>query len=133
VYAHTGSDEIARLLAYACGSGESLREPSMHQSPHEAAFPSLSPDEMDFIRGHARRQTFADGEVVFRAGQADIDFFVVESGAIEIINPTADNATVVVHQPGEFAGDIDMLTRRPVIVTAVARGYETAVLRVPGG
>jgi len=105
----------------------------MHQSPHEAAFPSLSPDEMDFIRGHARRQTFADGEVVFRAGQADIDFFVVESGAIEIINPTADNATVVVHQPGEFAGDIDMLTRRPGIVTAIARGNETAVLRVPGG
>src|SRR3989441_6958952 len=38
---------------------------------------------------------------------------------------------VVTHGPGEFAGDIDLLTRRPVIVTAVARG-RTRLLRVPG-
>ena len=80
----------------------------------EAAFPTLTTQEMDFIRSHATRQTCRDGEVVFKAGQAGIDFFVVESGELEIINPTADNASVTVHAAGHFAGDIDMLTRRPL-------------------
>src|SRR5215212_4864075 len=93
----------------------------------EAAFPSLTPREMDFIRAHATRQTYNDGDVVFKAGQA-IDFFVVESGELEILNPTADNASVTIHKADHFAGDIDMLTRRPVIVTAVARGPETVLL-----
>src|SRR5215208_3473168 len=97
----------------------------------EAAFPTLTDTEMNFVRAHAARQEYNDGDVVFRAGQAAIDFFVVESGELEIINPTADNASVTVHTPGHFAGDIDMLTRRPVIVTAVARGAKTVLLRVP--
>src|SRR5262249_27376439 len=33
--------------------------------------------------------------------------------------------------PGQFAGDIDLLTRRPVIVNGVARG-KTKLMRVPG-
>jgi thioredoxin reductase (NADPH) len=37
----------------------------------------------------------------------------------------------VTHGPRQFAGDIDLLTRRPVIVNAVARG-KTKLLRVPG-
>jgi thioredoxin reductase (NADPH) len=98
----------------------------------EVAFPTLTPDEMEFIRSHATRQTYSDGELVFKAGQADIDFFVVESGLVEILNPTADDAHVVDHPPGEFCGDIDLITRRPVIVNAVARGPRTVCLRVRG-
>ncbi len=98
---------------------------------NEVAFPILTPEEMDFIRAHGERVTYNDGDVVFKAGEAAIDFFAVESGELEIINPTADDASVTVHKAGEFAGDIDMLTRRPVIVTAVARGPRTVLLRVP--
>src|SRR3954471_21693324 len=104
----------------------------MEESSRDRAFPRLTDDEMDLVRQMAVRQSAADGQVVFRAGQADIDFFVVESGELEILNPTNNNARIVVHQAGEFAGDIDMLPRRPVIVTAVARGEDTVLLRVPG-
>ena len=38
---------------------------------------------------------------------------------------------IVVHEPGQFSGDIDLLTGRPVIVNAVARG-NTRVLCIPG-
>src|SRR5207237_253030 len=38
---------------------------------------------------------------------------------------------VVTHRPGQFAGDIDLLTRRPVIVNGIARG-PTKLMRVPG-
>ncbi len=68
---------------------------------------------------------------MFHVGQPDLDLFVVESGAIEIINPADEDRHVVMHGPGQFAGDIDLLTRRPVIVNAIARG-RTQVIRVPG-
>jgi thioredoxin reductase (NADPH) len=74
---------------------------------------------------------FKDGETVFRAGDAELDLFVIESGAVDILNPAADNSIIVTHGPRQFAGDIDLLTRRPVIVTGVAHG-ETTLLRVPG-
>src|SRR5256885_3171030 len=105
----------------------------MELASAESAFPKLSADEMDLVRAAAERVEYADGQALFHAGDADIDFFVVESGSVEIINPTDDDRTIVVHQPREFVGDIDMLTRRPVIVTAIAHGDPHAVLlRVPG-
>jgi thioredoxin reductase (NADPH) len=94
------------------------------------AFPKLEASELALLRPLAVPCTYEDGQTVFRAGDADLDLFVVESGALEILNPADDNRSVVTHGPGQFAGDIDLLTRRPVIVTAVARG-RTRLMRVP--
>src|SRR5947209_6713230 len=98
----------------------------------EAAFPRLTDAEVALIRPFATACEYADGDVVFRAGQSEIDLFVVESGQIEIQNPTNGHERIVVHDAGQFSGDIDLLTRRPVIVSAIARG-KTRALRVPGG
>src|SRR5947208_5276717 len=95
------------------------------------AFPRLEPADIEALKPLATPCTFEDGQVVFRAGDADLDLFVVESGSIEIINTSDDNRHVVTHGPGQFAGDIDLLTRRPVIVTGIARG-QTRLMRVPG-
>jgi thioredoxin reductase (NADPH) len=97
----------------------------------DMAFPRLPSDEIELVRTVAQAQVFREGDFVFKAGQKDIDLFVIERGAIEVINPTDHNRPVVMHGPGEFTGDIDLLTRRPTIVTGIARG-ETSVLRVPG-
>src|SRR6266566_8267708 len=96
-----------------------------------AAFPQLTEAELAVVRPLATAREYADGEIVFRAGQADIDLYIVESGQIEIQNPTDGHSVIVVHEPGQFSGDIDLLTGRPVIVTAVARG-QTRVLCIPG-
>src|SRR5438045_3183666 len=95
------------------------------------AFPQLDASDLAALAPLATACSFEDGETVFRAGQADLDLFVVESGAIEILNAADNNSHVVTHGPGQFAGDIDLLTRRPVIVTGVARG-RTRLMRVPG-
>ncbi|HEX8521861.1 MAG TPA: FAD-dependent oxidoreductase [Tepidisphaeraceae bacterium] len=95
------------------------------------AFPKLDEGELAALRPLATVCTYEDGETIIHAGDADIDLFVVESGAIEIHNPADDNSLVVTHGPGQFAGDIDLLTRRPVIVSGIAQG-PTTVLRVPG-
>jgi thioredoxin reductase (NADPH) len=95
------------------------------------AFPKLNEAELAALRPMAVSCEFEDGQTIVHAGQADIDLLVVESGGIEILNPSDDNRTIVIHRPGDFAGDIDMLTRRPIIVSMVAHG-KTRVLRVPG-
>jgi thioredoxin reductase (NADPH) len=101
-------------------------------SPTETiAFPSLTATDIELLRPMATACSFKDGETVFRAGDAEVDLFVVESGGLEILNPADGHRPIVTHHPGQFAGDIDLLTRRPVIVTAVARG-KTQLLRVPG-
>jgi len=94
------------------------------------AFPKLDTSDLAALAPLANLCTFEDGQTVFRSGDADLDLFVVDSGAIEILNPS-DNSHIVTHGPGQFAGDIDLLTRRPVIVTGVARGA-TRLMRVPG-
>jgi thioredoxin reductase (NADPH) len=97
----------------------------------ETAFPRLTAAEIAILKPLATACDCADGETVFRAGQADIDFFVIESGQIDILNPADLNQVIVEHGPGQFSGDIDLLTGRPVMVTGVARG-KSRVWRVPG-
>lgn len=94
------------------------------------AFPTLSERQIGTLSKFAISRHFADGDALFQAGVSPATFFVVLSGAVEILDHSGDEPrTVVVHQPGEFTGDIDILTRRVTVVSAVARG-ETDVFEV---
>ena len=95
------------------------------------AFPHLRPGDLDQLRPFGTPCSYEDGQVVFSAGDAPADLFIVESGAMEILNPAQDNRSVVTHGPGQFSGDIDLLTRRPPLVTGVARG-RTQLMRIDG-
>src|SRR6516164_314535 len=96
----------------------------------ESAFPRLTSAELALVKALAKPCDYADGGLIFRAGQADIDLYIVEAGQMEIRNPTDGDRLIAVHEPGHFSGDIDVLTGRPVIVTAVAKG-PTRLLCVP--
>src|SRR5687767_1167964 len=77
---------------------------------NQIAFPTLNDVELQMFEAMACAQEYADGEIVFHAGDADLDLFVVKSGAIDILNPTDGDRLIVTHGPGQFAGDIDLLT-----------------------
>lgn len=94
------------------------------------AFPRLEAYDLKILKPLSDSVSFSDGQIVFRAGDVDLDLFVVETGGIKILNPCDGNRHIVTHGPGQFAGDIDLLTHRPVIVTGVACG-QTQVLRIP--
>ncbi len=83
------------------------------------AFPTL--DEKDIARlstrGHPR--DVKAGETLFEQGDRNFCFFVVLDGAVEIVEHATDTPHVVVtHHPGQFTGDVDMLTGRVALVTA---------------
>lgn len=94
------------------------------------AFPRLEAHDLELLKSISDIVSFSDGQIVFRAGDVDLDLFVVETGGIKIFNPSDDNRLIVTHGPGQFSGDIDLLTHRPVIVTGVASG-QTTLLRIP--
>lgn len=93
----------------------------------KTAFPTLSDEELATLAEHAKVRQFADGEPLFESGDRDFDFHVVKRGKVEIVERSSGEAKpVVVHGEREFVGDIDLLTERPAVVTAIARdGCET--------
>jgi CRP-like cAMP-binding protein len=93
------------------------------------AFPHLTAPDLEQLRLFGTTCSYEDGQVIFSAGGDAVDLFIVESGAMEILNPAQDNRSVVTHGPGQFSGDIDLLTRRPPLVTGVARG-RTHLIRI---
>jgi thioredoxin reductase (NADPH) len=90
-----------------------------------AAFPTLTAEQIAAL-GHctdASVKTYHDGDTLFAVGQRDFKFFVVKSGAVEIIDLSGDAPRrVALHGPGEFTGDVSHLTGTSSVVTAVARG-----------
>jgi thioredoxin reductase (NADPH) len=61
----------------------------------------------------------------------DYDFFVVESGAVAIVQGYGDdNRVIAVLRPHRFVGELSLLTGEPMLLTAVARDAGE-VIQVP--
>ena len=77
------------------------------------------------------RRRVSAGEYLYRQGDAAYDFFVVLSGAIEIIAGSGSDEHVIArHTAGRFLGELNLLTGLRVFVSArVAEGGD--VLAVP--
>ncbi len=87
------------------------------------AFPRLSEAECEKLAKRADVRRFEDGEALFEAGDRDYPFHVVKSGQVQIVESSSGELRkVVVHGKAEFIGDIDLLTDRPALVSAVALG-----------
>jgi thioredoxin reductase (NADPH) len=84
-------------------------------------FPVLTPAQIERIGRVAKRRKVPEGQLLFDAGDQNICFFVVLSGAIAIEQPVGDAfEPVVVHGPGQFTGEINMLSARRSLVRARA-------------
>ncbi len=89
------------------------------------AFPTLDETQISQLASctHAEPKLFRDGQTLFAAGERNMNFFVVKSGEVEIVDRSGDERkTVTIHRHGEFTGDISHLTGLPAVVSGVARG-----------
>src|SRR3954466_2314337 len=97
----------------------------------DVANPRLDDAEIAALKTIGTMRNLRDGEPLFQVGERRGGFFVVLSGAVEILDPSGEQPRILgLHQPGEFTGDIDILSRRRPVVSAMARG-DTQVLHVP--
>jgi thioredoxin reductase (NADPH) len=98
-------------------------------SPAETeAFPTLTAAQIARIAPLASERDFADGESLWNAGDRNRPLFVVVRGEVEILS--GSDHVVTVHNVGAFTGDVDLLSGRPVVVHARARGA-VRVLELP--
>jgi thioredoxin reductase (NADPH) len=87
----------------------------------DIAFPVLERPDIEALAERGREREVRAGETLFSEGSREFPFFVVLDGAIEIVEHSRGTPhTVVVHQPGEFTGDVDMLSGRRTLVQGKA-------------
>jgi thioredoxin reductase (NADPH) len=89
------------------------------------AFPTLDAAQIDELGRCTRAEPkfFRNGQILFKVGDRDINFFIVRSGEVEIVDCSGDERkTVTFHRPGQFTGDISHLTGLPAVVSAIVRG-----------
>jgi len=84
---------------------------------HAQAFPRLTPAQIARIRALAKERPVRAGEVLFEPGDTNVPFFVLLSGRMEIVQPgLAGEQPVASHGPGEFTGEMTMITGRRCLV-----------------
>jgi thioredoxin reductase (NADPH) len=85
----------------------------------ERIFPKLTDEQISRMQEYGHIRAVKLGEVLVEQGYSNVPFFVVISGEIEILRPSGDIETLItVHGPGQFTGEINMLSGRRALFRA---------------
>ncbi|PYQ29725.1 MAG: pyridine nucleotide-disulfide oxidoreductase [Acidobacteria bacterium] len=108
----------------------SLPIPLTGTSPAEHVFPTLTQPQIERLASHGRVRQVRDGEVLIEAGDETVPFFVVRAGQIEMIQPSGAQEKIVArHGPGQFTGELNLLSGRRALMRArVSRAGEVIEL-----
>jgi thioredoxin reductase (NADPH) len=92
----------------------------------QEAFPKLTAAQMERLARRGRLRRVEAGEVLWEAGQESIPFIVVVAGEIEMsLSTTAQETIIAHHGPGQFTGEINLLSGRRALARAkVTQGGE---------
>jgi thioredoxin reductase (NADPH) len=83
----------------------------------EQVFPTLTPGQIARIAAHGSKRRFERGEMLVEPGAHVIRFFVVTAGSVEAFQPSRDSELLItVHRPGQFTGEVNLLSGRPALV-----------------
>src|ERR687897_1087788 len=94
-------------------------------------FPRLTAAQIEQLAEHAETVSFSPGEILFEQVQRETPFFVVLSGAVDIIDRQPDGDHYFTQcQAGTFAADISMFTGEPTLARGVI-AEESSILVVP--
>ena len=102
----------------------------LHDPNEEALFPRLEGDALELVRAEGTELDLEPGAVLFSEGNTDYNFFVVLEGEVRITKTVGgEEQLLAIHSPGEFTGEISMLTGEPAIATGRSEG-RSRVIRV---
>ena len=84
----------------------------------DQTFPKLTPEQIARVAVHGRVRRVESGEELVKVGALIPLFFIITSGSIEVVQPDENGETTVrVIGPGEFTGEVSMLSGRRSLVT----------------
>jgi thioredoxin reductase (NADPH) len=81
------------------------------------AFPHLTPVQIDRVRAVSKERRVTPGEILFQPGDTNVPFFVLLSGAMEIVLQELSGEHVIAnHAAGGFTGEMTMISGQRCLV-----------------
>ena len=103
----------------------------LHDPDQQSLFPKLPDAAVQQLRAYGTEVQLDTDALLFAEGEQDYHFWVVLDGEIRITKQVGnEEQLLVIHGPGEFTGEISMLTGAGSIATARA-SRPSHVLRIP--
>ena len=97
----------------------------------DGAFPRLDEDQRARLRELGRVRAVETGEVLFAAGDESSDFFVIESGAVAIVQGLGEeNRVIAIQGAHRFLGELSLIIGQRLYLTGVVRD-PGEVIQVP--
>lgn len=95
--------------------------------------PELTEAQIEVVRGYGEAVSFADGAWLWEAGERAAGFFLVLSGAVEVVNRHGDAEDIIItHGRGHYGGEIATMTGRGAMVGGRAKGDVEAIALTSG-
>jgi len=109
--------------------------PTIMDTRRAQMFPVLAPAEIDRMRHFGQPRSFAEGDMLVRAGEPGHGLVVILSGAVDVTRRDGAGAAqpVVSHGAGSFIGELAQLSGRPALVDAMATQPVEALAISPQG
>ena len=106
------------------------RSPLVVADPSDQRFPAFSPEVLDELAEFGEPVELAAGDALYRAGEARWDFYVLLEGEVEVVRDDESQQVVVVYGPGQFVGELGLLTGQRTYLMARAT-QNGSVLVIP--
>jgi thioredoxin reductase (NADPH) len=97
---------------------DSQRVPIVEADPSDRRFPAFQADVLEELFEFGERRELAVGDVLYRAGQSNSDFFVLIDGEVEVVRDDESQELVVVYTSGQFIGELGLITGQNAVLTA---------------
>ncbi len=82
-------------------------------------FKTLTPQQLTDVAEHMKKRHFAAGETIIREGEPGEEFFLISDGEVEVIRSDHEVARL---GPGDFFGEVALISGEPRNATVVAEG-----------
>ena len=100
----------------------------LHDPGERRLFPKFTPEQVARLERYGDPVEFRGGDTLFEQGKHPYNFFVVTEGRVRITKVVQGTEMVLtVHEPGEFAGELSILSGAPPIATGRAIGAVKAI------
>ncbi|MGE5856948.1 MAG: Crp/Fnr family transcriptional regulator [Solirubrobacterales bacterium] len=104
----------------------------MSETPdRDGAFPRVEEEQIARLRQLGESREVKPGDVLFRAGDQESDFFIIESGAVAIVQGYGEeNRVIAIQGQHRFLGELSLLTYQRLYLTGVVRD-PAVIIQVP--
>jgi thioredoxin reductase (NADPH) len=108
------------------------KDEQFYRDTESIAFPKLDDRQLALLEPLGKRRTVRRGEIIYQAGQRNVDMAVILTGELEVFE-ARDGHEQILATPGprDFVGDVAMLNGTSVLASARGKALESEILEVP--